>query len=67
MYCLYCSSYTRWGRLSHDRMVVGFTITYASVPITPNVQIPFMARCTKYTLRVGDLWQVSGFSGFLHQ
>jgi len=41
------------GHLSHDRMVVGFTTTYAYRCLSPEmlwVRISFMARCTRYNI-----------------
>ena len=38
------------GRCARDRMVVGFTITYAVNALRLSVRIPFMARCTRYNI-----------------
>jgi hypothetical protein len=40
------------GRCGHDRMVVGFTTTYAISlsPLKLWLQIPLTVRCTQYTL-----------------
>ena len=55
------------GRRGRDRMIVGFTTTYASVPITTNVVIANPAHGEVYSIQhyvikfVSDLWQVGGF------
>ena len=40
------------GCRGHDRMVVGFTTTYATMPITTNVVMsnPAQTRCTRYNI-----------------
>jgi hypothetical protein len=45
-------SYYVGGRRGRDRMVVGFTTTYAIVPITTNVvsSDPVQSRCTQYNI-----------------
>ena len=55
------------GRRGRDRMIVGFTTTYASVPITTNVVIANPAHGEMYSIQhyviklVSDLRQVCGF------
>ena len=58
-----CFSYiyiyiSNWG--GHDRMVVGFTTTYAIYnkflsPLMWGVRIPLMLRCTRYNLVGAEL------------
>ena len=46
-----------------DHMIVGFTTTYVSVPITTNVVSLNSARPQHYVMKfVSDIWQVGGFN-----
>ena len=49
LFCDHCIE-TKWGRRGHDCMVVGFTTTYARMPITADVVSLNPAQCKMYNI-----------------